>query len=104
GTSASALLARRKSILDNCTSEITSLKSTLGSNEKAKLDAHLTSIQSLQNKLMATMPTGGGCMKPTTPVADATYQYMTSGTMAALKANQVHQQIIANAFACDITR
>jgi len=104
GTSASALLARRKSILDNCTSEITSLKSTLGSNEKAKLDAHLTSIQSLQNKLMATMPSGGGCTKPMTPGADGTFQYMTSGTMDALKANLVHQQIIANAFACDITR
>ena len=104
GTSASALMARRKSILDNCTAEISSLKSTLGSNEKGKLDAHLTSIQALQNKLMSTMPSGGGCMKPMTPGADGTFQYMTTGTMDALKANQVHQQIIANAFACDITR
>jgi hypothetical protein len=102
GTSASALLARRKSILDTITGECTSLKSTLGSNEKAKLDAHLTSIQALQNKLMSSMPTGGGCMKPTTPGADSTFQYMS--TMDALKANLVHQQIIANAFACDITR
>jgi hypothetical protein len=102
GTSASALLARRKSILDNCTAEITSLKSTLGSNEKAKLDAHLTSIQSLENKLMTTVPTTGGCMKPATPGADSTMQYMSS--LDAIAANLVHQKIIANAFACDITR
>jgi hypothetical protein len=102
GTSASALLARRKSILDNCTAEITSLKSTLGSNEKAKLDAHLTSIQSLENKLMTTVPTGGGCTKPATPGADSTMQYMSS--LDAIAANLVHQKIIANAFACDITR
>jgi hypothetical protein len=102
GTSASALLARRKSILDNITSEITSLESTLGSNEKAKLGAHLSSVQALENKLMATMPTGGGCMKPTTPGADSTFSYMSD--MDALAANLVHQQIIANAFACDITR
>ena len=104
GTSASAILARRKSILDTITGECKGLQSTLGSNEKAKLDAHLTSIQALQNKLMSTMPTGGGCTKPTTPGADGSFQYMTTGTMDALKANQVHQQIIANAFACDITR
>jgi hypothetical protein len=102
GTSASALLARRKSILDTITGEITSLEGTLGSNEKAKLDAHLSSIQALENKLNSSMPTGGGCMKPATPGADTTFQYMNS--MDALKANLVHQQIIANAFACDITR
>jgi len=104
GTSATAMLARRKSILDTISGECTSLQSTLGSNEKAKLDAHLTSIQALQNKLTATstMSTGGGCMKPTTPGADSGFQYM--GGMDALAANAVHQQIIANAFACDITR
>jgi hypothetical protein len=104
GTSATAMLARRKSILDTITGEISSLQSTLGSNEKAKLDAHLTSIQALQNKLMttSTMPTGGACMKPATPGADSSFTYMS--TMDALAANAVHQQIIANAFACDITR
>src|SRR5450432_2462148 len=35
-TSAQALLARRKSILDTISSEITGLSATLGSNEKAK--------------------------------------------------------------------
>jgi Protein of unknown function (DUF1552) len=102
GTSASALLARRQSILNTISSEITGLEKTLGSNEKAKLDAHLSSIQALENKLMASMSSGGGCMKPSTPGADSTFQYM--GDMDALAANLIHQQIIVNAFSCDITR
>jgi hypothetical protein len=101
GTSASALLARRQSILSTISAEITSLEGTLGSNEKAKLDAHLDSIQQLENKLSATM-TGNVCTKPSTPGADSTFQYMND--MDALAANLIHQQIIVSAFACDITR
>jgi len=101
GTSASSLLTRRKSILDTITAEITGLEGTLGSNEKAKLDAHLDSIRQLENKLMASGGMGG-CTKPATPGADSTLQYMSD--LDALAANLIHQQIIASAFACDITR
>ncbi len=45
GMQANSQLARRKSILDTITAEITGLQATLGSNEKAKLDAHLGSIR-----------------------------------------------------------
>jgi hypothetical protein len=100
GTSASALLKRRQSILDTITAECTSLQSTLGSSEKAKLDAHLTSIRALENRL-TTMPTGG-CTKPATPVADSQLQFMNA--MDTLAANLLHQQIILAAFACDYTR
>jgi hypothetical protein len=124
GTSAAlALYNRRKSILDTITGEITTLEGTLGSNEKAKLDAHLDSIRQLENKLQQTMPgggtgTGGGsgsgsggsgggggpvsCTPPSKPGADSTFAYM--GDTDALKANLIHQQIIVSAFACDITR
>jgi hypothetical protein len=102
GTSASALLSRRKSILDTVSAEIKSLESTLGSNEKAKCEAHLNSIQELENKLTASMSGSSACSKPSTPGADSTFQYM--GDMDALAANLIHQQIIVNAFACDITR
>lgn len=102
-TSASSLIKRRKSILDAVSGEITSLQSTLGSNEKAKLDAHLDSIRQLENKLSGgSGAAGGSCTKPAAPGADSTYQFM--GTMDAMAANILHQQIIVNAFACDITR
>jgi hypothetical protein len=103
GMSTSSLLARRQSILDLITAEITTLEGTLGKNETAKLDAHLTSIRDLENKLSQTVPTGSsGCTPPAAPGADSTFQYMSD--MDALKANAIHQQIIASAFACDITR
>ena len=102
GTSAAALLARRKSILDCVKAEANTLKGSLGSNEKAKLDVHLDSIRQLENKLNAQMPAGSACMKPNAPGADTSMQYM--GTLDACAANVLHQSIIANAFACDITR
>jgi hypothetical protein len=104
GMSASSLLTRRMSILNTISAEITSLESTLGSNEKAKLDAHLSSISQLENKLSASSSSGsaGACTKPATPGADSSYQVMND--LDALAANQIHQQIIVSAFACDITR
>jgi hypothetical protein len=102
GTSASALLARRKSMLDLVKAETNTLKGSLGGNEKAKLDVHLDSIRQLENKLNATVPTGNTCTKPATPGADSSLQYM--GSLDACAANVIHQNIIANAFACDITR
>jgi hypothetical protein len=99
--SAQALLQRRKSILDTITTEINGLETTLGTNERAKLDAHLDSIRQLENKLQAAAG-AGACMKPSAPLADSTFQYM--GSMDALAANLIHQQILVSALACDITR
>jgi hypothetical protein len=101
---AAALLKRRQSILDTITGEITGLQSTLGKTESSKLDAHLDSIRQLENKLTASTTTGaaGACTKPTAPGADSTLQFM--GEMDTIAANVLHQQIIASAFACDITR
>ncbi len=84
------------------TAEATSLKGTLGSAEGAKLDAHLDSIRQLENKLTQTMASGASCMKPTAPGADSTYTHQ--GDADALAMNVIHQNIIASAFACDITR
>jgi hypothetical protein len=102
GMSASALLTRRKSILDLVKAETTSLKGSLGNNEKAKLDVHLDSIRQLENKLNAAMPAGNACTKPNAPGADSAMQFM--GSLDGCAANVVHQNIIASAFACDITR
>jgi hypothetical protein len=100
GTTADTLLKRRQSILDTISSEITGLEGQLGSHEKAKLDAHLTSIRALENKLTSA-PTGA-CTKPATPPADSSLQFMMQ--LDTLACNLLHQQIILAAFACDITR
>src|SRR4030095_12223435 len=89
------VVARRKRILDCVKNEATTLKASLGANEKSKLDAHLDSIRQLENKLNAAAPAGNGCTKPNAPGADSTMQYMS--TLDACAANIVHQSIIASA-------
>ncbi|HTA21168.1 MAG TPA: DUF1552 domain-containing protein [Polyangia bacterium] len=97
------LLRRRKSILDLVNGEINGLRQIVGSDDRAKLDAHLDSLRQVENRLtqmsMPSSTTGGGasaCMKPTTvPADDATN---------VLQTNLVHMDLITSAFACDITR
>ncbi|WP_437647043.1 DUF1552 domain-containing protein [Sorangium sp. So ce362] len=99
-TSAEDRLRRRKSILDNLKGEITTLKGNLGSEQKYKLDLHLESLRQIEQRLSTAIPGGGGpggggCSVPTAP----------SGDMSnAMKANQLHLDIIVGSFACDITR
>ena len=104
GTTSDALLKRRKSIIDTIKAETTALQGNLGSREKAKLDLHLASIRQLENKLTASgMPSSGAsCTKPTAPGGDSSFMFMNA--VDALAANKIHQDIIVNAFACDITR
>ncbi|WP_437599665.1 DUF1552 domain-containing protein [Sorangium sp. So ce590] len=99
-TSAEDRLRRRKSILDNLKGEITTLKGNLGSEQKYKLDLHLESLRQIEQRLSTSMPGGGGpgsggCSVPTAPAGDMSN---------AMKANQLHLDIIVGSFACDITR
>ena len=80
-------------------------KATLGSNEKAKLDAHLDSIRQLENKLAAQRAAAARHrlhQKPSSPPAPTA----RSSTWAAWTRGRQRDppELIANAFACDITR
>ncbi|WP_433932297.1 DUF1552 domain-containing protein [Sorangium cellulosum] len=97
-TSAEDQLRRRKSVLDHLTREITTLKGDLGAEQKVKLDLHLESIRQIEQRLSGSMNgggSGGACTAPTSPAGDMSN---------AMKANQLHLDIIVGAFACDITR
>jgi len=48
------LLAERKSVLDFLSADITTLKTRVASEDKARLEAHLTSIRSLEQELTNT--------------------------------------------------
>lgn len=105
GVSASALLKRRRSILDLVTGEANTLKNSLGRNQAAKLDLHLTSIRELENKLGQGTSAGGGaggCATPTMPGDDSKYTF--SNAPDAIASNAVHLDIIVSALACDVTR
>ena len=103
GVSSAALLARRQSILDLVSAEARTIQATLGSMEASKLALHLDSIRQLESKLSQAVASGGaGCAKPATPAGDPQFLYKTA--VDAVATNAVHQDIIASAFACDITR
>ncbi len=92
------LLKRRRSILDLIRNEIGELNQAIGTQERAKLELHLDSIRSLENRLgQASM--GGApvaaCSKPARPSDDLSNP---------IRANLTHLDVLINAFACDITR
>jgi hypothetical protein len=99
GASAANLLRRRKSVLDLINGEITGLRQTVGSGDRAKLDAHLDSIRQIENRLSMSMSMPAGqsaCSKPATVPPD--------DSKNILQTNLLHTDIIVSAFACDITR
>jgi hypothetical protein len=91
------LLKRRKSILDVIRREITDLSQAIGAQERAKLELHLESIRTLENRLGQSMPGGmaGSCKMPARPTDDLSNPN---------RANLVHLDVLINAFACDLTR
>jgi hypothetical protein len=97
GMSPDTSLKRKKSILDVIRGEINGISATVGAEEKAKLDLHLDSLRSLENRLgqaaMPGMPVS--CQKPSGPGGDLANP---------IKANLAHLDLLMNAFACDITR
>ena len=50
-TQLAQLLAERKSVLDFLSADITTLRARVASEDKARLDAHLSSIRSLEQEL-----------------------------------------------------
>jgi hypothetical protein len=94
------LLKRRRSILDVIKGEINELNQTIGTQERAKLELHLSSIRSLENRLVqAAMPEAmqgaGRCRTPARPASEMPHPN---------RANLIHLDLLMSAFACDITR
>ena len=92
------ILAARKSVLDIVYQDAKSLESKLGASDKAKLGAHLDTLRGIETRL-AAMPSS--CSLPTRPGADTTIDYSREllGKNAKLMSD-----ILAVAFACDLTR
>ncbi len=62
-------LLRRKSVLDFLTADLQGFTTRLGTDDRAKIDAHMTGIRELENLLTNAPPSvvaGGNCQIPTT--------------------------------------
>jgi hypothetical protein len=99
------LWAQRKSIFDLTNAETTRLKGLVGAQDRNRLDAHLTAMRDVEQRLVGMASTGTGpgmgtvtCAKPTLADVDLKNddQY--------LKAGQLQMDLAAAALACDQTR
>jgi hypothetical protein len=96
-------LALRKSVLDAVSADVADLKTRIGATDRTRLDQHLTSIRSIENRL-TTMPPpppmAGSCKLPVKPgvITD------TSSKEAIEERTKAMSDLIAMAFACDQTR
>jgi Protein of unknown function (DUF1552) len=87
-----ALRARRASVLDYLTAELSSYGARLGTDDRAKVGTHLESIRQLETQLAAT-PTSAACAV-VDPGAPTEYQ-------ASCKA---FSDLVVTALRCDLTR
>ena len=97
GMATEQLLKRRKSTLDLITGQIQTLRQSVGSEAKQRLDQHLESIRQIEGRLM---PGGGGGQ-----IAGCGQDLAASDdTTDVLKANLTHLDIALSALSCNATR
>lgn len=110
GDAAGAAAAARQralgqSVIDFCVGDINRLKPRLAAAEQDKLDQHLTSMRQLE-KQIAPMMTTSTCMTPVKPDASKfpKLQQYNGGEPFFDAITDAHITLIAQAFACDVTR
>ncbi|MFP2930252.1 DUF1552 domain-containing protein [Pyxidicoccus sp. 3LG] len=114
GGEAARIIARRRSLLDFLVKDATRLRDKLAAEERQKLESHLESLRDIERRLgsLSTAPgTGtvssrlqaeGTCTPFTVPVAYGPDQLGNLARMPEL--TQLHLDLVASAFACDLTR
>lgn len=95
------LRAQRRSVFDLTRAETERIRSIVGVEDRAKLDAHLTAMRDVETRLTAMGPTGPGptgCVAPTMMPVDLNVddQYLQAG--------KLQMDLAAAALACDQTR
>jgi len=99
-----AALARRKKILDLVAGEVSAVKNSLGKIEQDKLEAHLESIQALEDKLTQSSSGGGGSTGNNAAAQACAGLTKPADAKAVIDNAALHMDILVNALACDITR
>jgi hypothetical protein len=98
-TDAQRLAAERKSVLDAVIASYTQLNPKLGTFDRGKLDAHLSTIRDLETRVTATGATlGASCVKPAMPTGD----YKMNASFPAV--GKLQMDLLVMAMACDQTR
>ncbi len=94
------IATRRQVVLDAIVGEYATLRGQLGSEDRYKMETHLESVQSIQDRLSkAEVQLGGNCQMPELgdiPDPDAVINMPEIG--------KLQMDLMAMAFACDLTR
>ncbi len=97
------LLRQEKSVLDVVADELTTMKGNLGAADKRRLEQHTDQIRQLEMGLDKIQPVGARCkllpMPGPDPAREAGYAYAGEE-----ERGDVYTDLIAMAFACDMTR
>lgn len=94
--------ALRASVLDAVRDDAKQLQAKLGSADRARLDAHLTSISELRQQLLALPPEyTSACVKPRTVTQT---NQDTNGKEPMEQVSKAMSDLLVMAWACDLTR
>lgn len=95
-----------QSVVDFVRGDVNRLRSRLATEEQKKLDQHLTALREIEKQFEDPSATGPACMVPTRP--DSTkfpkLQRYNGGEQYFDVITNLHIDLLAQAFACDITR
>jgi Protein of unknown function (DUF1552) len=104
-----ALIARRKSVLDFVSKELTQFGSKLGTEDKQKVQGHMDAIRELELKLTRPSAPGGGMTGPGVPLGQGCSQPKVSAVDT--KDNNKYPDLVSNMMAlagaavkCDYAR
>jgi hypothetical protein len=92
--------ALRKSVLDAVNADLRDLRAICSASDKKRLDQHVENIQSIEKRLSMDAPVPVACKIPTRPMALP----VTNGKEPLEERTKVMSDLVALAFACDLTR
>ena len=94
--------AMRANVLDAVKDDAKTLQARLGATDKQRLEAHLTGLSELRTRVLALPPVfTSSCVKPATPTQGNTD---VGGVEPIEAVSTVMSDLLAMAFACDLTR
>lgn len=98
------LRAQRRTVLELVREDLAAVRARVGASDRLKLDAHLTSVQDIERRLVPPTPSGGtmGGAACALPAAGARMDVRAPANMPAI--GKLQMDIAATALACDLSR
>jgi hypothetical protein len=92
-------LARRKSVLDNVAQDLAAFRTRLSAEDRKRADAQLDSVRAMEARLSANATAGASCKAPTQMPGLNVRSDRVFPDLCRMQLD-----LVANAFACDLTR